>query len=184
MPSKKRLQDCIDSHRNSNQRLEIELLAATSRLANLEDEHDDLSNKHVKLMENMSVPLKMNAKQHDHMDLLSSNLLHHRKFIADCFGMPPQFDTDFLRQTDNGVLAYYLRPYAHYAPQLLLPDQIYTFERYCLTCGLQLPHKYAFGRCEHCQRGAWYCSRLCQNAHWPTHRFDHPPHRPDWTTPM
>ena len=56
MPSKKRLQDCIDSLRNSNQRLEIELLAATSRLANLEDEHDDLSNKHVKLMENMSVP--------------------------------------------------------------------------------------------------------------------------------
>ena len=54
--SKKRLQYCIDSLRNSNQRLEMELLAATSRLANLEDEHDDLSNKHVKLMENMSVP--------------------------------------------------------------------------------------------------------------------------------
>ena len=112
-------------------------------------------------------------KQQAWIDELAMQLLVDRKLLADEHGYPSDIDADSIVETGSGMLTYYLRPYAHYAPQILATDVLYVIDRQCLTCGLNIPPKGSFGKCPNCPRKAWYCSSLCQRAHWPVHRYDH-----------
>ena len=186
MPSHQKMREDNLRFRAANKLLEDEVAALRERYHSLVAEHEDLRKSYTSLQakhqryrdEAQSKPSKSKEKW---MEELAYQVLYYRKFIGDNLGMPPDIDNDFLQRTFQDTLAYYMRPYSHYAPQLMIPGRIYTSERHCLTCGLRLPHRAAYGKCNNCPKRAWYCSKICQAAHWPVHRYDHNSHRPDFS---
>ena len=144
---------------------EAEIREAACRIE-MQEKYDKIKGQHQQAKEKAK-------KQQAWIDELAMQILVYRKFLADSHGYPPDIDADCMVNTGSGTLTYYLRPYAHYAPQILATDVLYCIDRQCLTCGLNIPPKGSFGKCPNCPRKAWYCSSLCQRAHWPVHRYDH-----------
>ena len=129
---------------------------------------------------------EMATKHNEWNNYYAYQCLVYRQFIEQHVGTPPDVSCDSMVKFDGYVLSYYLRPYAHFAHQSLVPDEQYTLNRQCLLCGVMIPGGRARGRCVGCARKAWYCSPLCQQTHWPIHRADHkkiddPGSRPDLT---
>ena len=127
-----------------------EIQAENERLA------DDLSERHLTLQRKYKKLKRAKEAQDAWIDTLANRTLLHRKFIAEQFGEPPEIDSDYMTQTRAGTLAWYRRPAAHYAPQVLLPDHTYIFSRFCWFCGLHLPSEGAYGKCVACPKKAWY----------------------------
>ena len=172
MPAQQKLREENRRLREENERLKEEL-------ARLSEKHEELNDKHERLREKYYRAKNTAVKRNNWNKELAHHCLVYRKYISDEFGRPPQIETDCAYQTDSATLTFYLRPYAHYAPQILIPGRLYTCDRMCLHCGQLIPQIQAWGKCPRCPRGAYYCSDLCQRAHWPVHKYDHAPDERD-----
>lgn len=180
MPSAQKLREHNRSLREENDRLKVSIREHEDVIRKLRTDVEELTANYKKLRQKYDKQKDIKGTMDAWIDMLAQHVLHYRKFLRKEFGYADELSDDYMQQTRNGTVAYYLRPYAHYVPQLLTPGVMYVFDRHCLTCGLVLPSRFAYGKCTNCPRGAWYCSNLCQKAHWPVHKRDHPPHRPDW----
>ena len=173
MPSQQNLREANRRLREDNNRLRDELAAMTVQYNGIAELYEELKASYDNVQEKNRKAKEAAKKRREWNDTLSYHLMVHRKFICDQIGYPPDLRGDAMTEFDHGVLAYYLRPYAHFAPQILIPDEMYTVDRMCLLCGIMIPHSRAVGKCNGCVRNAWYCSTLCQRTHWPIHRADH-----------
>ena len=173
MPSQQKL-------RAENSRLKEELAASTLMVDTLKQElestkilYEELKESYETAKAKLTKAKESAKKRQDWNDNLAFMNMAYRKFIHDEFGVPPDIDGNQMIGLNSGTLCWYLRPYAHFAPQLLLPGITYIASRQCLLCGQNIPTSNAVGRCNGCARNAYYCSTLCQRTHWPVHKEDH-----------
>ena len=71
------------------------------------------------------------------------------------------------------LVAYYRRPRTHYLQMVPDPYLLHVrSERMCLFCGLNLCiGRHIWSHCNGTCENSYYCSPLCQRAHWPIHKY-------------
>ena len=143
--AKRELKEAEDNRRlrEDSNRLRDELAAMTVQYNGIAELYEELKASFEKVREQNRKAKEAAKKRRAWNDTLSYHLMIHRKFIGDQIGYPPAIRGDVMTELDHGVLEYYLRPYAHFAPQILIPDEMYTVDRMCLLCGIMIPHSRA-----------------------------------------
>ena len=110
--------------REDSNRLRDELAAMTVQYNGIAELYEELKASFEHVNEKSRKAKEATKKRREWNDTLSYHLMIHRKFIGNQIGYPPDIRGDAMTELDHGVLAYYLRPYDHFAPQILIPDEM------------------------------------------------------------
>ena len=117
--AKRELKEAEDDRRlrEDNNRLRDELAAMTVQYHDIAVLYEELKVSFKEVKEQNRKAKESSQKRREWNNTLSYHLMVHRKFICDQIGDPPDITGDIVYEFDHGVLAHYMRPYAHFAPQ-------------------------------------------------------------------